>query len=176
MTLIFSSKLKKTFLFSEVRFYRTIFVLFSLIVLCGCAGEQKRPSPVTKKVDGLQTVLTDIADAYGRKDTEGFLAGIDTSSQAMRSLQDRVIQDFDHFSSAVLSLAIHRVEISDKALKTTIRWKGVWTSASDLLLLEKRGSAILFWTTSGEPKLIDVRGESPFGVFSKDQGEREIDG
>ncbi len=147
------------------KFSQTFLIVLPLVLLWACSGDQKKPSPVTKKVDGIQIVLNGLADAYGRKDKEAFLSRIFTPPESDGSLRDRAVQEFEHFSHADLSMTIRRMEISEEALKTRVRWKGVWMSDSGAPLLKKKGDAVLFWTRTGELKLMDVRGESPFGIL-----------
>ncbi len=140
-----------------------------LIVVSGlfwsCASEQKKPTPVTIKVGQIQKTLSELGEAYVKKDKERFFAEVDPASISMPILEDRVLGDFKHYSKAELSLRIHRVELGESTFRTSVHWKGVWKSEADLPVLERSGKAIFILAASEDPKLINVLGDSPFGVF-----------
>jgi len=150
----------------SLRYSLCALLLLFVLGAWGCASDQKKPTPVTTKVGQIQKALSELADAYGKKNKEGFLAGVEPSAESYRWLDDRTSEDFKLFSRADLSIKIQRIELGETASKTTVHWKGVWRSEDDLPVLERRGNAIfLMAAAADDPKLIAVLGDSPFDVF-----------
>jgi len=116
-------------------------------------------------VSQIKKNLSSLSGSYGKKDEKGFLEGFDPTSDSLSLIRTRIVADFERFSSAEISFIVDRVELEDGRIKTVVRWKGTWTQKPDTPPLEKRGKAIFFWNDSSDPKMIEVRGASPFGVF-----------
>lgn len=143
----------------------TVVLLLSISLLWSCATDNKKPNPVSTKIAPVRTAISSLAESYEKKDKEAFFAELDPSSESLRSLRNRVVQDFEHFSKVDISITIDRVEIKETSLKTAVRWRGVWTEGPNLPPLEKRGNAIFQWAATDDPKLIEIHGESPFGIY-----------
>ncbi len=142
-------------------------LMFVLIVsfIGACATDKKKPSPVAMKVSQIQKTLVSMAAAYGEKNEKGFFEGFDAASDALSLVRARIVGDFESFDSADISFVFDRVEVEDGRIKTIVRWKGKWLQKADRPPIERRGKAIFFWHDVSEPKMTEVRGNSPFGVF-----------
>jgi len=130
-----------------------------------CATDKKKPSPIATQVSQTQKNLSSLAASYGKKDEKGFFEGLDSSADSLSLVRPRMLRDFEHFDSAEISFVLDRVEVEAGRIKTVVRWKGLWTQKPGIPSIEKRGKAIFFWNDDSDPKMIEVRGDSPFGVF-----------
>ncbi len=142
-----------------------LILLLSLALFGACASDKKKPSPIATTVSQIQKNLSSLAIAYSNKDENGFFGGLDPSSDALDLVRTRTLRDFEHFNSSEIAFVLERVEAEAGRLKTVVRWKGVWVQKLNVSSIEKRGKAIFFWNDASDPKMIEVRGDSPFGVF-----------
>lgn len=145
---------------TQVLIFILIFSLFG-----ACATDKKKLSPIVTKVNQIQKNLSNMAVSYGEKDEKGFFEGFDSDSDFLSLVRTRIVGDFEHFDSAEISFVFGRVEVEGGRIKTVVRWKGRWLKASDALPLEKRGKAIFFWSDVSDPKMTEMRGNTPFSAF-----------
>ena len=136
-----------------------------VILLAGCAAERAKPSPVSIQVGQIRQALDSITESYEKKDEKTFFEKIDPSFKNVEDFKGRAIQDFATFSQIKLELKVDRIRIEDDSIWVAARWSGAWKTAPEAPPLEKRGNALLRWTAGEDPKLLEIRGDPPFGVY-----------
>jgi len=139
-------------------------LLFALFFLSACASsDQKKASPIVTQVGEIQKSLKHLSKAYEKRDESAFFKTLDADSKLLDPLKDGIKRDFERFTVVTLSFVIDRVEIKENVSHTTLRWQGRWTLPSSSEVLEKRGKVIFSWVDRDQPKLTEIRGDSPFG-------------
>ncbi len=149
------------FLKNQVVFKILLFSL-SFFIMTACASDPKKPSPVAKQVGRIQERLKEFSKAYESRDERMIFATLDASSTLLDSVREKILQDFKQYSKTQLSFVIERVEIEENSFKTTLRWRGLWKADSEPDPIERQGGVIFFWEDRDNPKLTEVRGDSPF--------------
>ncbi len=143
-------------------------ILFLLLFfLGGCATDSSKPSPVAMEVDHLQEAFLSITESYEKKDEKTFLSKLDPAFQPLTPFKNQVLHDFKNFSEAHIRLIIERIQIEPESVVVAVRWSGTWKTADDAPALEKKGHALFRWTTGENPRLLEIRGDPPFGIFTK---------
>ncbi len=151
------------------RIFPAITFLLLVFLFSACASDPKKPSSVLTQVTRIKEVLSEISDAYGKRDAPGFIDQLDASSKMLGPIREEIVQAFDHFSEADLSFVIRRVEFKETSIMTVVRWHGSWRLDSSSSPIEQEGDALLFWKDSKDPKLTEIRGDSPFLSFEEEQ-------
>ena len=154
------------FLKNTVNFKILLFSL-SLFILSACASDPKKPSPVANQVGRIQERLKQFSKSYEQRDKKTIFSAFDPGSALLDPVRDKILQDLERFSKTQLSFVIERVEIEESAFKTTLRWRGLWRVGLDPDPMERQGGVVFLWSDRDNPKLTEVRGDSPFGLFSR---------
>jgi len=131
--------------------------------LAACASDTKKPSPVHTEVGQVTDTLRHLTQAYAEKKTDRFLEQLSPASKLRESLEQQIPKSFARFSEVTLSIVIERIEIKEKQLLTAVRWKGTWKKDA-ASRFEKRGHALFIWAPRKEPKLLKIKGRSPFSI------------
>lgn len=147
---------------------RTTFLWLALFLagpLAGCATDSKGPSAVATTVRRIDEALHSITESYEKKDEKSFFSGFDPAFKFLAPLKNQVLRDFETFSEIDVTITIDRVEIEGELISAAVHWGGVWKSSSQGRPLEKKGHALFTWKSGEAPKLLEIRGDPPFGVF-----------
>lgn len=147
--------------------FKTILLSLSFFIITACASDPKKPSPVANQVSRIQERLKQFSKAYENKDEKTIFSAFDPSSDLINPVRGKILQDFKQFSKTQLSFFIDRVEIEEEVFKTTLRWQGVWKADSLPDSITKQGSVVFLWVGRDNPKLTEIRGDSPFGRLSR---------
>jgi len=127
----------------------------------GCAGDPQTASPVSLEVGTLQGLLKQLSRAYEKKSRDDFLSALNPASELRRFFEKQLEQDFAHFSEVDLSMFIERVEVQEKQVLMTVRWKGSWKVGPGSTR-KQRGKSLFLWSPRKDPKLLEILGRSPF--------------
>lgn len=149
-------------------FFKILFLILPFFLFPACASDPKKPSPVVGQVSSVQKTLNQLSQAYEKKDETAFLEKLDPDSKLLDAVRAGVLEDFKQFSKADLSFVIDRVEIDEESFQTMVHWLGGWKRSSSPPV-EKRGDAVFYWIGREDPKLTEIRGDSPFGLFARTQ-------
>ncbi len=143
----------------------SLLIIFVFFLFTGCATDAKKPSPVLSQTTDLRKALLEVTEAYEQKDKEAFFSRFDPSFHPLTLFKNQVNRDFEAFSGADIQVTIEQIRIEQESLVTVVRWKGSWTSVSGEPALRKRGHAVFRWTSKPMLRLLEIKGNPPFGVF-----------
>lgn len=149
-------------------FKRVIWTLLGgafLLFWEGCATEPAKPSPTAIQVDQIRQALQGITESYEKKDEKAFFEKLDPAFKGGADFKNRALQDFKAFSQMEVHLNIDRAQIEEQGVWVAVHWGGIWRTAPEATPIEKKGHALFRWTSGDPPKLIEIRGDPPFGVF-----------
>lgn len=136
-----------------------------LLALESCATEPAKPSPTAIQIDQIRQALQGITESYEKKDEKAFFEKLDPAFKNGADFKSQTLQDFKAFSQIEVHLTIDRAQIEAQAVWVAAHWGGVWKTAAEAPPIEKKGHALFKWTSGDPPKLLEIRGDPPFGVF-----------
>jgi len=156
------------------------YVLFFLIALLahisvGCTTVSKPSSLLAVRVSQIEETLRHIEESYHKKDKEGISLHLAPSFQQADQVKEQINQDFTTFSKIKIDMKITRVDKSKKDISTAIYWEGIWhpnpqpeggvaTEKVAFPPLHQSGQAVLVWSLDELPKLLAIRGNTPWGI------------
>ena len=141
-------------------------LLFTFSSTIGCADSLKASSPSAFEANNIRQELETLSALYQDK-TTAFFAHIGSSFKGPVFFKESVQHDFDTFSEIKLNIKMTRIEITKEAVLTLVYWEGIWEFPEKALPLRQSGNALFIFSTDAPRQLIEIRGESPFGVFQK---------
>jgi len=135
------------------------------IVAASCsAKEAVKPSEESVKASKALGLLQDMDRAYKAMDLKGVTAPVSTDFKSgLSEFETSVRKDIETFSAVNLDINIERVEESGDQVRIATHWYGKWQD-KDVKETEGRGNAVFVFRDSAEMKLVEVLGDSPFGV------------
>ncbi len=153
---------------------KQLLLFFLLLIAAGCATSPKQPSPTAVEANKIKHELDTLTQLYEKKDTRFFshmhLAGVAPPLFKGSALFKESIQhDFDTFSEIKMNIKITQIEIKQDAISTGIYWEGAWKMNNDAPPLKQSGNALFIFSREPPSVLMEIRGESPFGVFQKNK-------
>ncbi len=146
-------------------------LLFFLLLLtfsmtAGCATSLKPSSPSAVEAKNIRQELETLSALYQDK-TTAFFSHISPSFKGPADFKEAIQHDFDTFAKIKMNIRITRIEITKEAILTGVYWEGIWEVPEKALPLRQSGNALFIFSTDAPRQLIEIRGESPFGVFQK---------
>ena len=144
---------------------RTLLGGMFLLWLGGCVSEPTKPSPTATQVDQIRLALQGITESYEKKDEKAFFEKLDPAFKNAADLRNQTLQDFKAFSQMEVQWTVDRVHIEEQGIWVAAHWGGVWKTTAEGPPLEKKGHVLFRWTSNDPPKLLEIRGDPPFGVF-----------
>ncbi len=155
---------------TKVSILPSILLLFFLALLAGgtiisCATSPKAPSPSAIQAKNIEQELSALTQLYEKKDNQ-FFAHLHSLFKWPAFFKESVQHDFETFSEIKMRLKMTRLDITKENLKAGIYWEGSWETSS-VLPLQQSGQALFIFSADSPPRLLEIRGESPFGVFQK---------
>lgn len=147
-----------------MKMIRVLILLFLPLLIGGCVAETLQTSLLAQRIDPLRHVLSAMTVAYERKDEQAFLEFLDHSAISSSQIQERLREDFSVFSEIKIDLMMDHVQFSEQAAWVAVHWRGHWKTTTSESIMEKRGQALLRWSTDEPPKLREIRGSTPFGL------------
>ncbi len=149
--------------FSQVLF------LFLLFFFSSCASSPQKPSPVVTQVERIQKVLDTFSKAYQNRDENLLFSRLDSEAKGLALIREAVLADFKQKPTVSLVFEINRVETQEASFQTMVHWEAAWKKSKNRDPVKKQGEVILVWINPEKPSLVEVRGDSPFGVITRSQ-------
>jgi len=147
-------------------------LLFLVLILTSCATSLKDASSTAIESERIRQALDTLTALYEKKETS-FFSHLHPLFKWPAFFKESVQHDFETVSEINMTIKITRLEITKEAVFTSIYWEGTWkdetppVTVSLTLPLRQSGNALFIFSTASPPLLMEIRGESPFGVFQK---------
>ena len=129
----------------------------------------KPSSVLALQVSQIEQTLHQIEEAYRQKDEARISFHLDRSQQASL-FKEQVRQDFTAFSDMKIKVKITGVNKTKEGISTAVYWEGEWRTETnpDSLPppLRQAGHALFVWSLDELPKLLEIRGDPPWGIQS----------
>ncbi len=151
---------------------RNLLPFFIVALVCweGCASAPKPPSPVAIQVARIETALNSIAASYQKKDPSRLSLHLSPAFLGRSLLQEQIERDIATFSEIKVKMQLNRVEMTNEIVWTSIYWEGTWTIPGKEPLMAS-GQALFGWNTDDPPRLLEIRGDPPWGMGRAPNGE-----
>lgn len=136
-----------------------------LFLLGGCATDSSKPSPVSIETDRVRQALVSITESYEKKDEKTFFSKVDPDFKSPAGFRSQVLRDFNTFSEADIRMIIDRIQIEQGSILVAVHWGGSWKLLPGAPPIEKKGHTLFRWTSGEELRLVEIKGDPPFGIF-----------
>jgi len=142
-----------------------ILFLHLLGIVGGCAAVNKPASLLVSEVEKIEEALHQIEMSYRQRDETHLFPYLNASSEQTAQLKEQILQDFTAFSEIEMTMRVIRVDKTQDQIQTTIYWEGTWLGGlpSSSSALHQSGNALFIWSLDESPKLLEVRGNRPWG-------------
>ncbi len=149
------------------RFSRFLLLSFILLAaLSACAKKQViKPSEDSIKAKNAIKDVGEMKDAYEAKDIKGVLSHVSQDyARGYAELDTSLRKDFDAYDNIGIDLRTDRVEIEGDKVKVVTHWFGTWRDKTGKDHKARGNADFLFRDTGASFLLVDVVGDSPFGI------------
>jgi hypothetical protein len=137
--------------------------------LTGCAGTPKPPSPLAAQINRVEQTLQQMTESYRNKDRAGLSHHLDPAFSHRSILEEQIQNDFDAFSEIAIKMNVVRIHSTKEATWATVYWEGVWTPVTGSAPpLYQSGHALFGFSKDDSPRLLEMRGDAPWGVQTMD--------
>jgi hypothetical protein len=147
-------------------FFLPLFILLIGAALSSCGAHQKALSPVAMKAGKIKSVLHQLIERYEKKDENLFLSSLHPEFKGSSLSKEAILYDFRTFSEIKIRVEPTRIEIAKDLSSIEAHWEGVWT-ANASPPIRQSGRALFIFSEEASPQLLEIRGESPFGLFQR---------
>ncbi len=125
------------------------------------------------KVHKVEQAIRGLAEAYEKRDETRFTLHLDPSFPDTPLFKEQVGRDFKTFSEIKMRMRISRVEVTKDAILTGVYWEGEWKTKTGEEPLRQSGYALFSFSTDDPPRLLEGRGDVPWGMSSVGMLEHE---
>lgn len=112
----------------------------------------------------MELKLNELVALYENKDEKQLILALGPSFQWTSFPREAVSADFETFSEIKIKVKLLQVEIKKDSMFAQIYWEGRWTQNEASGFLSQSGNALFIFDAEGRPGLLEIRGESPFGI------------
>ncbi|MBI3598548.1 MAG: hypothetical protein HY201_03745 [Nitrospirae bacterium] len=135
-------------------------------IATSCATSPTQPSGVAIEAEKIRQELAALTALYEERNNQ-FFSHLHPLLEGSAFFKESVQHDFETFSEIKMNIKITRLEIRKEDVWTSVYWEGTWKVISDASPLLQSGQALFIFSAESPPRLMETRGESPFGVFQK---------
>ncbi len=136
-----------------------IICLLSLHIISGCAGNVILADDAMR-IRNTVDMISQLKGLYEAHD-EGILTLFTSEYLVETGMKDAISLDMERFSAISLNIFIDRMEVDKDLVNVSVQWDGSW--GSDEKILREGGSAVIIIRSDGGLKVVDIKGDSPFG-------------
>jgi hypothetical protein len=147
-------------------FFLPLFILLIGATLSSCGAHQQTLSPVAMKAGKTKLVLHQLIERYEKKDENLFLSSLHPELKGSSLSKEAISYDFRTFSEIKMRVEPTRIEIANDSAFIESYWEAVWT-ANASPPIRQSGRALFIFSGEESPQLLEIRGESPFGLFQR---------
>jgi len=144
-------------------FLISVFFLLALSIISGCAGKVILSDDAIR-IRNTVDKINQLKELYEQHD-EGMLSLFSSEYLSESGMKDDISQDIRRFGSISLSIFIDRIEIDKDLVNVSVHWKGSWGDGDKIL--KDGGSAVIIIRSGDGLKVVDIKGDSPFGISNK---------
>jgi hypothetical protein len=146
------------------RLSSAIIAVVMVMTMFGCSSEPPKPSAENVKATAALGKLEAMRKAYTALDLKGVLDLVSQNYKGgFSDFSGRVRKDTENFKKVEMKVFIDRVELSKDDVGVVFHWFGEWWD-NDGKKTEGRGNAVFHFSDDEKMLLMDITGDSPFGI------------
>jgi hypothetical protein len=149
------------------RFFLSLSILWIAAVVASCAASRQALSPVAMKAQKIELELKNLAKLYEKRDESQFFSSLHPLFKESSFSKESIQHDFKTFSEIKIGMEPTQVEITKEGVFIEVYWEGAWATNSVSSPLRQSGHALFIFSAEDPHRLLEIRGESPFGLFQK---------
>jgi len=135
----------------------------AISIISGCAGKVILSDDAIK-IRNTVDMINQLKELYQQHD-EGMLSLFSSEYLSESGMKDAISQDMRRFGSISLSTFIDRIEVDKDLVNVSVHWKGSWENGDKIF--KDGGSAVIIIRSGDGLKVVDIKGDSPFGISNK---------
>jgi hypothetical protein len=136
---------------------------YCLSIISGCAGKVILSDDAIK-IRNTVDFINQLKNLYEQHD-EGILSLFSTDYLSESGMKDSISQDMKMFSAISLNFFIDRIEVDKDLVNVSVHWKGSWENGDKIF--KNGGSAVILIRSGDGLKVVDIKGDSPYGISNK---------
>ena len=144
-------------------------LFFLLSIISGCAGNvilSDDSMRIRKTVD----MVNDLKANYEQHD-DHILTMFSAEYLSKPEMKNAILQDIEKFNTISLNIFIDRIVIDKDMGNVTVHWNGSW--GDSIKTFREGGSAVIVIRYGDGLRVMDIKGESPFGITQRLFGNKE---
>jgi len=144
-------------------------LFFLLSIISGCAGNvilSDDSMRIRKTVD----MVNDLKANYEQHD-DHILTMFSAEYLSKPEMKNAILQDMEKFNTISLHIFIDRILIDKDMGNVTVHWNGSWGDSKKTF--REGGSAVIVIRYGDGLRVMDIKGESPFGITQRLFGNKE---
>ena len=152
---------------SNIRTKFTLLLLsagfLAISIISGCAGKVILSDDAVR-IRNTVDMIYQMKDLYEQHD-DGLLSLFSADYLSESGMNVAVSQDMKRFNVISLNVFTERIEVDKDLINVSVHWNGSWDNG------EKRsrdgGSSVIIIRSGDDLKVVDIKGDSPFGKSNK---------
>ncbi len=143
--------------------------LLLLSIISGCAGNvilSDDSMRIRKTVD----MVNELKANYEQHDDQ-ILSMFSAEYLSKPEMKNAILQDMEKFNTISLNIFIDRIVIDKDMGNVTVHWNGSWGDSKKTF--REGGSAVIIIRYGDGLRVMDIKGESPFGITQRLFGNKE---
>jgi hypothetical protein len=147
----------------------TAFIALAAIVILLPACSKKeivKPSEELTRSERAIGAVKAMQSAYEGRDLKGVVAFVAPEyKKGLGEFETALRKDLETYTEAKIALTVDRVTLDTKETTVDLHWDGSWKDNQGVLHEGRGNSVFRFTETESGPKVLDITGDSPFGVL-----------
>ena len=135
----------------------------AISIISGCAGKVILSDDAIK-IRNTVDMINQLKDLYEKHD-EGMLSLFSTDYLSESGMKDDISQDMKRFNVISLNIFIDRIEVDKDLVNVSVHWSGSWDNGDKTS--RDGGSSVIIIRSGDGLKVVDIKGDSPFGKSNK---------
>ena len=135
----------------------------AISIISGCAGKVILSDDAIK-IRNTVDIINQLKDLYEKHD-EGMLSLFSTDYLSESGMKDDISQDMKRFNVISLNIFIDRIEVDKDLVNVSVHWSGSWENGEKTS--RDGGSSVIIIRSGDGLKVVDIKGDSPFGKSNK---------
>ncbi|MEK7286911.1 MAG: hypothetical protein AAB035_06400 [Nitrospirota bacterium] len=119
------------------------------------------------KAKTIERELNALTNLYEKKDAAQFSASLHPSFLWSSFSKEVMAEDFKTFSEIQIKMRPLQMEMRPDVTLAQVTWEGIRKGDPLTASVRQSGNALFVFSVEEPPRLVEIRGENPFGLFQK---------
>jgi hypothetical protein len=143
-----------------------VFFLFTLVLsLISCSKGNVKLTEDATRIRGIDHLVEEVRKSYLQRDEAAMLAHISLKGAGeTEALEERLHDALIKLQPVVLEFYPERILLEKEGARVYLHWEGEWRDLEHRVPFFRKGDAIFSLDGAREPRLVEIRGDSPFDI------------